>query len=216
MGVWTPVPEPVLDTVSLRVMAFAHPDGIAILLTALGAAQARFPTEVYDADEEALPAGADDAELSELARGLRFARRHVASLPAASAQRYASWLEHSAQIRPHLGDGTLVIDPLTASELPLREQYRAGYGIGRGEAACLVLARRYGTEAVFLSSDVVACRAADDLEMPFLTLPDVLTAWVDRLKPTVAQVDVLIEGMRDARFGLTQPVIDELRRRARP
>jgi hypothetical protein len=209
-------PEPILDNVALRVMAFAHSDGIALLLAALNAPRARFPTEVYNRDEDALTLDADDTELSELARGLRYARRQVASLSPTGAQRYLRWLQHAAQIPRHLDQATLVIDPLTVSELPLREHYRTYYGIGRGEAACLVLSRRHGAAVVFLSSDEVACQAAVDLGMPYLTLQDVLTAWVDQLQPTVAQVDVLVTGMRAAKFGLAQEVIDELRRRAKP
>lgn len=208
------MPDPVLDTVSLRVMAFAHPRGIAILLAALGASRARFPAEVYDGDEDALPPDADDETLSELARGLRYARQQVDSLPAASFQRYAAWLQHAAQIAAHLTCATLVIDPLTASELPLRERYRADYGIGRGEAACLVLSCRRGSDSVFVSSDAVACQAAVDLGLSYLTLPDVLEAWVDRLKPTVADIDLLVAGMRAARFGLTSAAIGELHQRA--
>lgn len=206
--------EPVLDTVSLRVMAFAHPDGIAILLAALAASKARFPAEVYNQDEDALPLAADDPELSELARGLRHARRQVAAHSPAAAQRYAVWLRHAAQIPQHLAEATLTIDALTLDELLLRERYRAAYNIGRGEAACLVLARRFEARAIFLSSDVVACQAASDLGLPFLTLPDLLVAWVDRMTPSIVDLDILIDGMRAARFGLKQDFIDELRQRA--
>ena len=209
------MPELVLDTVVLRVMAFAHPNGITILLAALDAPNARFPAEVYNRDEDALPIGADDAELSELARGLRYARRQAASLPSDQAQWFAVWIQHATQITGHLAKRSLLIDPLTVGELALRERYRADYGIGRGEAACLVLARRYEAGAVFLSSDEVACQAARTLLLPVLTLPDVLTAWVGRLTPTVAEVDQLVAGMRAARFGLTSEFCDDLRRRAR-
>lgn len=44
------MPEPVLDTVVLRVMAFAHPNGIEILLETLNVSRARFPAEVYNRD----------------------------------------------------------------------------------------------------------------------------------------------------------------------
>jgi hypothetical protein len=209
------VPEPVLDTVSLRVMAFAHPDGIAILLAALEAARARFPAEVYNRDEDLLPAGAADEDLSELARGVRYVRRQAASLASADAQPFVTRLEHASQISDHLARGTLVIDPLTVDELPLRERYRDDYGIGRGEAACLVLARRYGTGMVFVSSDASAGRVAVALGVPTVTLPDVLTNWVDRLSPTVAELDALVAGMRAARFGLAQEFVETLRRRSR-
>jgi len=49
------MPERVLDTVVLRVLAFAHPRGIDILLRALDAPRACFPAEAYNADEDALP-----------------------------------------------------------------------------------------------------------------------------------------------------------------
>lgn len=209
------MPEPVLDTVSLRVMAFAHPHGVDLLLGALGEPRARFPAEIYSQDATALPLDADDVMLSELARGLRFARKQVATLPVHESSRYATWLTNATQIDQHLRRASLVLDPLAAHELPLREQYRANYGIGRGEAACLVLAQRHGAAVVFLSSDAVACQAATDLALPYLTLPDVLTAWVDRLGPTIAEIDALVTGMRAARFGLTQEFIEALKQRSR-
>lgn len=195
-------------------MAFAHPNGIAILLAAVSAARGRFPGEVYNLDEDDLPADADDVELSELARGLRYARRQAASLPPADAQPYITRLERVAQISSHLARGTLVIDPLTVDELLLRERYRIDYNIGRGEAACLVLAHRYEAGVVFVSSDAPACRVADTLGVPYLTLQDVLTAWVDRLRPTVAEINALVVGMRAARFGLTQEFVEALRQRS--
>lgn len=208
------MPEPVLDTVSLRVMAFAHPDGIAILFNALGMNQARFPAEVYNHDENALPLDVDDATLSELARGLRYARRQVAARPANDAARYATWLTHATQIDRHLVLGSLVIDPLTVHELPLRDRHRAEFGIGRGEAACLALAQHLGAASMFLSSDTVACQAAAALGVPFLTLQDVLMAWVKRVHPSLADVDSLIAGMRAARFGLAPELVDTLRQLA--
>lgn len=209
------MPEPILDTVSLRVMAFAHPEGIAILLSALGIAQARFPAEMYNHDENTLPLPADDATLSELARGLRYARRQVAARSPSEAARYATWLTHAAQIERHRGLGSLVVAPLQAYELPLRDRFRADFGIGRGEAACLVLARRHGAAAIFLSSDAVACQAATALDLPYLTLQDVLMAWVQRIHPSLANVDGLIAGMRAARFGLAPEFIASLRQHAR-
>lgn len=67
----------VLDTVVLRVFAFAHPQGIDILLAALNISQAVFPSEVYNLDENSLPLNAHDETLSELARGLRSNLRQV-------------------------------------------------------------------------------------------------------------------------------------------
>jgi predicted nucleic acid-binding protein len=208
------VPELVLDNVALRVMAFSHPDGINILLGAFDVSRASFPAEVYNQDQDAIPPGADDTNLSELARGLRYAARQSVILPAAKAERYLTWLRNAAQLASHLSHGTLIIDPLTVNELPLRERLSTDHGIGRGEAACLVLAQRYGTAAVFLSSDAAACQVAIELGLPSLTLQDMLTNWVSRLEPTVAELDELLAGMSQAKFRLTQSVIDDLKRQA--
>lgn len=210
------MPEPVLDTVALRVMAFAHPRGIGVLLTALGVPRARFPTEVYNNDEDAAPLERGDAGFSELAAGLRFARREALSRPAAQARRYLTWLRNAAQLPDRLAQGTLVVDPLEVGELPQREELRERFGIGRGEAACLVLAQRHGAEVVFLSSDEDACDAAAELGLAYLTLKDVLTAWVRGAPPTVAELDAMVEGMRLAKFGLPPPFVEELRGQARP
>jgi len=40
------------------------------------------------------------------------------------------------------------------------------YGIGRGEAACLVLAQRHGAPALFVSADQEACEVADEIGIP--------------------------------------------------
>jgi hypothetical protein len=136
-------------------------------------------------------------------------------LPRPEAQRLSREEQVAAEPAKLLARTTLEIDPLTVSEFPLRERYRADFGIGRGEAACLVLARRLGAAAIFLSSDEVACRAAVDLGLPVLTLPDMLLRWVDPLQPTGAELDVLVAGMRAAKFGLTQEFIADLRTRAR-
>lgn len=45
--------KPVVDTVVLRVMSFAHPQGIEILLEAINVSCGRFPTEVYNRNEAA-------------------------------------------------------------------------------------------------------------------------------------------------------------------
>lgn len=42
------MPEFILDTVVLRVMTFAHRDGLDILLQALGIQVVRCPAEVYN------------------------------------------------------------------------------------------------------------------------------------------------------------------------
>lgn len=194
-------------------MAFVHPHGVAFLLQAVGAVRARFPAEVYNLDEDALPLSEDDAALSEFARGLRYARRQAASLPLPDAELYATRLAHAAQVRDHLALASLARDPLTVDDLLLREQYRDTFGIGRGEAACLVLARRYGATALFVSSDATACQISGDLGVAHITLPQVLAAWVDTTRPTLAELDALIAGMRAARFGLSQAMIADLQTR---
>lgn len=202
--------EVVLDTVALRVMAFAHPDGIDILRAALAVDAARFPAEVYNADEDAsLP----DANVSELARGLRFARRQIAALPAVPGRRYAAWLANTAQITHHLAAGTLIIDPLAVDELPRREEMRQQFGIGTGEAAAIVLAERYGAIAIFLSSDDKAYRIAQLLGIRSLTLPNVLERWVTQQRPSLAEFDALVAGMGTAKFGLRADFARALRAR---
>ncbi len=207
------MPEHVLDTVALRAMAFAHPRGIDILLEAITSPAVRFPAEVYNQDEGALPMEADDEDLSELARGLRFARRQADMLPLVKARRYQTWLDNAAQLVSHLRKGSVLIDPLALEELPRREDLRRTYGIGRGEAACLVLVERYGALGVFLSSDAPACKVAERLGFAYLTLIQVLENWVDRSRPTEGALDALLDGMRAARFGLTEGFIKALKRR---
>ena len=207
------MPEYVLDTVALRTMAFAHPRGVGILLEALAASSARLPAEVYNQDEVQLPLSAPDDVLSELARGIRFARRQIGSLPAPGAQRYRTWLENASQLASHLEAGRLLIDPLTIEEITRRESLREDYGIGRGEAACLVLVDRYQARGVFLSSDEPACKVAKQLGFAYVTLAQVLENWVDRTKPTEDTLDELIAGMRMAKFGLTESLVAELKRR---
>jgi hypothetical protein len=206
------VNEVVLDTVALRVMAFAHPDGIAILLAALAVAAARFPAEVYNADEDApLP----DADVSELVRGLRFARRQIATLLAAQGQRYATWLANAAQIARHQAAGTLLIDPLAVDELPRREEIRQRFGIGTGEAAGIALAERFGAVAIFLSSDDRAYQSAQALGIRSLTLLDVLERWVTQQHPSLADFDALVAGMSAAKFGLRADFAQTLRGRVK-
>lgn len=211
----TPGPKPILDTVALRVLAFAHPNGIAMLLATLDATSARFPAEVYNQDEASLPLRADDTGLSELARGLRFAHRQVVELPGAESQRYSSWLQHAAQLQLHLAQATLVIDPLTVQELPLRLHYQTAFGLGRGEAACLTLAHRYGAAVIFLSSDTLACDVAASQGISYLTLPDILMMWAEKFGPTSNEVDILVAGMKEARFGLSQEFVAALKVRSR-
>lgn len=205
--------EHVLDTVALRVLAFAHPQGVGILLKALAVPLARFPVEVYNQDEDARPLELADEDLSELARGLRYARRQASSLPAAAGRRYQVWLDNAVQLQHHLAAGRLVVDPLTLEELPRREDLQRRFGLGRGESACLTLVERYRAQGVFLSSDEPACRVAQQLGLAYLTLPQVLDLWVERVSPTPGLLDALIDGMRAARFGLTDEFVRGLRRR---
>jgi hypothetical protein len=194
-------------------MAFSHANGIDILLNAFAATSARFPAEIYNQDENAIALGADESGLSELARGLRYAARQRAILPATAAARYETWLRNAAQLADHLARGTLAIDPLVVHELPTREKLIADYGIGRGEAACLVLAQRYGASTVFLSSDTLACHVAIDIGIPYLTLQDMLNNWVTLHAPSMVELEVLLTGMSAAKFQLPQAVIDDLKGR---
>jgi hypothetical protein len=204
------VEPPVIDTVVLRVMAFAHPEGLDILLLALNARRGRFPAEVYNRDEDALPPTALDDTLSELARGLRYARHRVQALPSAKAERYRTWLTHAEQLPRHLERGSLFVDPLGVSELPEREALMQAFGIDLGEAACLVLAARSRVPALFLSADEAACRAAQEQDIPYLTLLDVLEAWVRRERPDPAALEALVSGMRGAKYGLSASIAERL------
>lgn len=191
-----------LDTVVLRVMAFAHPEGLDILLRALNAPRARFPAEVYNQDEDALPLTAHDETLSELAGGLRYAQRRIQALPSAQAERYRVWLENAQQLPPHLERGSLYVDPLEIDNFPEREALMREFGIDLGEATCLVLAARTQVPALFLSADEAACRVARARSIPYLTLLDVLEAWVERERPTVGELKRLLDGMRRAKYGV--------------
>lgn len=201
---------PVIDTVVLRVMAFAHPDGLDILLRALSATRARFPAEVYNRDEDILPLTARDETLSELARGLRYARRRVQALPSAQAERYRMWLTHAEQLPRHLERGSLFVDPLEIEDLPRREALMRTFGIDLGEGACLVLAARSRVPALFLSADEAACRAAQAQDIPCLTLLDVLEGWVKQERPSQLELEVLISGMKGARYGLSASFVERL------
>ncbi len=202
---------PVVDTVVLRVMAFAHPQGLDILLQALSAPRARFPAEVYDWDEDAVPLSADDEALSELARGLRYARRQVETLPPAQAERYRTWLENARQLPPHRERGSFYVDPLKVDDLLEREALTGAFGIDLGEAACLVLAARSEVPALFLSADEAACRAARARATPYLTLLDVLEAWVQRERPPTSELERLLDGMKRAKYGLREDFAERLR-----
>ena len=205
----------ILDTVVLRVMSFAHPRGIDILLEALNISSACFPTEVYNGDENSRPLEEEnDPGLSELAIGLRGAKRKIQQSPSAQTLQEWTWLRNSQQLPRHFQHGSLIVEPLTVEELyereMLHEQYRKCH---KGEAACLVLAKRYQEQAVFLSSDGGGCKVAEKLGISYLTLPDILEAWVDRKQPDLEEVDRLVEGMANATFGLKKAFKEELRRK---
>lgn len=199
--------EPVLDSVTLRVMAFAHPSGIDILLTGLQATRAHVPLEVYALDEDD---ERDDAATSEIARGLRLARRRVEDEPSARAARYQRWLTNAQQLHQSFRQGRLVSTPLSLAELAVRAQYQDQFGIGRGEAACIVLALRRHIPLIFVSSDAKACRIASDLGIPVHTLLDVLTVWTEQTQPGHDELDELLNGMAQARFQVTSPTVDML------
>ncbi len=112
----------VLDTVVLRVFAFAHPQGIDILLSALKTPSACFPTEVYNQDENNLPPNVSDESLSELARGLRYAQLKAQILPRLQGQRFQVRLQNAIQISRHIQAGSLLIEPLQIEELSRRER----------------------------------------------------------------------------------------------
>ena len=195
-------------------MSFAHPQGIEILLDAINVSCGRFPTELYNRDEDNLPLEANDEDLSELARGLRYAQRQIQKLSLTRTGRFQTWLKNAEQLNRHFDQGSLVIEILTVEELYKREMLQINYPqLGKGEVACLVLAQRYQMQAVFLSSDDKACEVAKELKIPHLTLPDILETWVQTKKPPQDELNTLIEGMANAQFGLKRSFIEQLRQR---
>lgn len=202
----------VLDTVVLRVFAFAHPRGIDILLEALNTSQAVFPSEVFNGDEDSLSSNISDESLSELARGLRYAHRQVQSQPGVIGQRFQTRLENATQVSRHMHSGSLFIEPLELQEILRREQLIKVHGIAGGEAACLTLAERNMSIAIFLSSDEAACRVAQILDISYLTIPDILTEWIRRAKPTPELFQELIDGMRNADFAILDTLCQELQK----
>lgn len=196
--------EPVLDTMVLQALGFGHPNGLSILFETLSVPLCRLPPEVYNRDEESVPLSQPDRELSELARGLRFAQRRAHRLPPDEAARFHRWLENARQIRARLDNGTLRIDALKIASLRLREELVAEHGIGRGEAACLALALETDSAAVFVSSDEEACQLAGHLDVPYLTIVDVLERWISVSRPDLAYAVEFIDGMAEARFRLSE------------
>jgi predicted nucleic acid-binding protein len=201
--------EPVLDTMVLQAFGFGHPRGIDRLLRILLVERARFPAEVYNG--ETLPLSKGKENLSELALGLDYAERQIRTRPRVETERFESWIENASQLEGHLRSGSLEIDPLRVEELPEREDLMETYGIGRGEAACLVLARRHGAPAVFVSADQEACEVADEIGIPRTTIRDLLERWVNVFSPPAEKFDAMIEGLRRARFDPGEDFVGSLR-----
>jgi len=195
----------------LQAFGFGHPEGIETLLRTLLVERARFPAEVYNG--ETLPLTQDDEDLSELALGLDYAERQIRTKPRVEAERFESWIDNASQLEEHLHGGTLEIDPLRTEELPEREDLMETYGIGRGEAACLVLAQRYGAPAVFVSADQEACEVADEIGIPRTTIRDLLERWVNVFSPPVEEFDAIVEGLRQAKFDPGEDFVASLRER---
>jgi predicted nucleic acid-binding protein len=204
--------NPILDNVVLRVMAFAHPNGLNILLQALSVTCLYIPAEVYNQDESSLPINQRDTNLSEFARGLRYATRQTQTLPMPQALRYQTWLEHAAQVVQHLDQGSLQIQALTLAELNERDIIQNTHQIGRGESACIVLAQRYNLQAVFLSSDTKACRVAQSLGIDYLTLLNILERWIVQTQPSLEDFEALVIGMQTAKFSLKETELSKLRK----
>lgn len=76
------------------------------------------------------------------------------------SQRERAALRQAEQLQAHRDDEVLIVDHLRPDELPRREQLQERYGIGRGEAASLVLAKRYGAAVVYRSPEDFACEVA--------------------------------------------------------
>ncbi len=200
----------VLDTVVLRVFAFAHPQGIQILLQALNARQAVFPSEVYNMDEDVVLSNSSDRGLSELAQGIRYARQQAQTIPGLKGQRFQVHLENVTQVPRHLQAGSLLITPLSLTEIPNREMLMQQFGIGRGEAACLTLAERDLRTAVFLSSDEKTCVTAQSLGTDYLTIPDILKQWVYHYSISSDQLEELVSGMHSASFAIPKNLYERL------
>ncbi len=204
--------KPVLDTVVLRVMSFAHPRGIDILLEALSVSVAQFPTEVYNQDEKSRSLEENDDGLSELAKGLRYTQRQIQQLSETKAIRYRQWLRNAEQLPRHFEQGSLIIETLTVEELYEREILQQKYlKCDRGEATCLILAKRYQEQAIFLSSDEKGCLVAEALSIDYLTLPHILEVWVKHKQPNPEELNELVNGMKNAKFGLKKAFVEELR-----
>jgi hypothetical protein len=211
--------KPIVDNVVLRVMTFAHPDGLDILLAAISLEVSEasprpyliVPAEVYNFDQSSVLLDQSEENLSELAKGIRYATRQVRDLPQLAAMRFQTWLDNASQLTKHLAEQSLQIQTLTLEELGDRDEMQHKYFIGRGEAACLVLAQRYGLQAVFLSSDEKACRVASLLKIDHTTIPEILEKWITLQNPSLKLFEELIAGMRSAKFILKEADLVRLR-----
>lgn len=202
--------RPILDTNVLQHFAFAHPDGINILLKGIKNQSAYFPREIYNQDENELPLENHDVELSELARGLRYAKRRAMNPSDEKASRYQTWLNNSKQLPRHLERGSLIIAELVANEIPKREAVISQFGIAKGEAACLVLAQRFERVAVFTSMDNRALRAAEQLSIGVVSGLDVLMSYVKDQRPSEDFLRDFLEGLSNAGYRLRDTEIEQL------
>ncbi len=205
--------KPIVDNVVLRVMSFAHPNGLDILLAAIDSRLLLIPAEVYNFDQSSIALNESEESLSELARGLRYATRKVNELPLREAIRYQIWLKNSEQLAEHQSQQSLQIQTLTLEELDKRDELQQVHLIGRGEAACIILAQRYELQAVFLSSDEEACKVAELLGINHTTILEILDSWIVNLHPSEELFEELITGMKMAKFGLKEIDFTQLKNR---
>lgn len=144
--------DPVLAASTLRAIAFSTPGHLPLLLEAMHASAARVPVETYNCDEDAdFPEG--DIGFSAVAREVQTLRHRVQDLPWPRTQRESAALRRAEILAEYVSHGLLVIDPLSLGELRRREALRDRHGIGRGEAASLVLASRHNVPVAYFSPD---------------------------------------------------------------
>ena len=85
-------------------------------------------------------------------------------------------------------------------ELLLRDQLERSHKLGRGEAACIVLAEREHAPALFVSEDDEACKVARIRGVNVVMRQSVLEHWVKQTKPSRTDLDMLLRGLEKARF----------------
>lgn len=149
----------VLDIGLLRFAAFSLPGGLPRLLEVLAVPEVRVPAEVYNGDED-VPLPIDDVALSVLGRDIRTMRDRAETQHWSVSQRERAALRQAEQLHDHLEDGVLIVDVLRPDELPRRERLQEQFGVGRSEAASLVLAERRDAAIVYLSPEEFACLIA--------------------------------------------------------